>query len=116
MAFPSVSMWHLSIISGHDGSDRITKQRFYLTLILFDSSLKGRVGGTNSCSIKESTTSKEIQVSNQIPPTSIRLPEDLKRWLGHRAVDNGVSLTKEVLSILYTEMKRGSDSEDKKAA
>ncbi|ENC6658513.1 hypothetical protein HQ397_04245 [Aeromonas hydrophila] len=51
-------------------------------------------------------------MSNQVPPTSIRLPEDLKKWLGHRAVDNGVSLTKEVISILYTEMKReGEDAE-----
>ncbi len=42
----------------------------------------------------------------QIPPTSIRIPEDLKRWVGHRAVDNGVSLTKEVLNILYSAMRR----------
>lgn len=55
-------------------------------------------------------------MSNQIPPTSIRLPEDLKRWLGHRAVDNGVSLTKEVISILYTEMKKGGKSEERKVA
>lgn len=41
----------------------------------------------------------------QIPPTSIRIPEDLKRWVGHRAVDNGVSLTKEVLNILYSAMR-----------
>lgn len=59
---------------------------------------------------------KERIVNNQIPPTSIRLPEDLKRWLGHRAVDNGVSLTKEVISILYTEMKKGSESEERKVA
>ena len=53
-------------------------------------------------------------MSNQIPPTSIRLPEDLKKWLGHRAVDNGVSLTKEVISILYSEMKKdgGLDHEN----
>ncbi len=42
----------------------------------------------------------------QIPPTSIMIPEDLKRWVGHRAVDNGVSLTKEVLNILYSAMRR----------
>lgn len=59
---------------------------------------------------------KEHRVSNQIPPTSIRLPEDLKRWLGHRAVDNGVSLTREVISILYTEMKKGNESEDRNMA
>lgn len=53
-------------------------------------------------------------MSNQTPPTSIRLPEDLKKWLGHRAVDNGVSLTKEVISILYSEMKKdgGLDHEN----
>ena len=59
---------------------------------------------------------KERRVSNQIPPTSIRLPEDLKRWLGHRAVDNGVSLTKEVLSILYSEMERESESDERTVA
>ena len=55
-------------------------------------------------------------MSNQVPPTSIRLPEDLKKWLGHRAVDNGVSLTKEVISILYAEMKKDGRSEDQNAA
>lgn len=59
---------------------------------------------------------KEHRVSNQIPPTSIRLPEDLKRWLGHRAVDNGVSLTKEVISILYTEMRKVGESDERKMA
>ncbi|MEH8227313.1 hypothetical protein [Aeromonas veronii] len=52
-------------------------------------------------------------MSKQTPPTSIRLPEDLKKWLGHRAVDNDVSLTKEVLSILYAEMKRDTVAESK---
>ncbi|HHP5355833.1 TPA: hypothetical protein ACSCX2_000079 [Aeromonas veronii] len=52
-------------------------------------------------------------MSKQTPPTSIRLPEDLKKWLGHRAVDNDVSLTKEVLSILYAEMKRDAVAESK---
>ncbi|HHQ4619556.1 hypothetical protein NG896_01105 [Aeromonas veronii] len=52
-------------------------------------------------------------MGNQIPPTSIRLPDDLKKWLGHRAVDNDVSLTKEVLSILYAEMKRDAGAENK---
>ncbi|MFM4714939.1 hypothetical protein ACEUD2_06270 [Aeromonas veronii] len=52
-------------------------------------------------------------MGNQIPPTSIRLPDDLKKWLGHRAVDNDVSLTKEVLSILYAEMKRDARAENK---
>lgn len=52
-------------------------------------------------------------MGNQIPPTSIRLPDDLKKWLGHRAVDNDVSLTKEVLSILYAEMKRDVGAESK---
>lgn len=59
---------------------------------------------------------KERRVSNKIPPTSIRLPEDLKRWLGHRAVDNGVSLTKEVISILYTEMRKVGESDERKMA
>ncbi|MGU5597498.1 hypothetical protein [Aeromonas caviae] len=55
-------------------------------------------------------------MSNQIPPTSIRLPDDLKKWLGHRAVDNGVSLTREVLSILYSEMERESESDERTVA
>lgn len=55
-------------------------------------------------------------MSNQIPPTSIRLPDDLKKWLGHRAVDKGVSLTREVLSILYSEMERESESDERTAA
>ncbi len=55
-------------------------------------------------------------MSNQIPPTSIRLPEDLKRWLGHRAVDNGVSLTREVISILYSEMARESERDERTVA
>ena len=107
---------YLRIISGDNGSYRITNQRFYLTLILFDSSLLLRVDGDRSLCIHASATSKETKVSNQVPPTSIRLPEDLKKWLGHRAVDNGVSLTKEVISILYTEMKKDDESEDRKVA
>ena len=55
-------------------------------------------------------------VSQQVPPTSIRLPEDLKKWLGHRAVDNGVSLTREVISILYTEMKKESEDTEREVA
>jgi len=59
---------------------------------------------------------KGHRVSNQIPPTSIRLPEDLKKWLGHRAVDNGVSLTREVISILYSEMERESERDERTVA
>ena len=55
-------------------------------------------------------------MSNQVPPTSIRLPEDLKKWLGHRAVDNGVSLTREVISILYSEMERESERDERTVA
>lgn len=32
--------------------------------------------------------------------TSIRIPEDIKRWLGHRAVDHGRNFSSEVIGIL----------------
>lgn len=59
---------------------------------------------------------EDLAVSKQMPPTSIRMPTELKRWLGHRAVDNDVSLNQEVLSILYREMARESKEKETKDA
>jgi len=35
--------------------------------------------------------------------TSIRIPEDIKRWLGHRAVDHGRNFSSEVIGILIVQ-------------
>jgi len=36
---------------------------------------------------------------NPRSPTSLRIPEELKKWLKHRAVDNSRSLPEEILAI-----------------
>lgn len=36
----------------------------------------------------------------QIKPVPIRLPEDLKKWLQHEAVDNDCSLNAEIVARL----------------
>lgn len=36
---------------------------------------------------------------NPRSPTSLRIPEELKKWLKHRAVDNNRSLPDEILAI-----------------
>lgn len=36
---------------------------------------------------------------NPRSPTSLRIPDDLKKWLKHRAVDNNRSLPEEILAI-----------------
>jgi len=45
-------------------------------------------------------------VIKKIQPTSIRIPEDLRLWLGHRAVDRRSTISKEVLDILRKEKER----------
>ncbi|MDH1634719.1 hypothetical protein [Aeromonas caviae] len=45
-------------------------------------------------------------MNGNIPPTSIRIPDEIKFWLGHRAVDNKSSMTKEILDILRKEKDR----------
>jgi hypothetical protein len=37
----------------------------------------------------------------QIKPVPIRLPDELKKWLQHEAVDNGCSLNAEVVARLH---------------
>ncbi|MGC0154851.1 Arc family DNA-binding protein [Chromobacterium vaccinii] len=50
----------------------------------------------------------------EIPPTSMRLPEELKLWLQHKAVDNRRTLTSEVIARL--EESRKQEEEFEKAA
>lgn len=38
--------------------------------------------------------------ARQIPPISMRIPDDLKTWLKHQAIDNRRSLNSELLSRL----------------
>ncbi|WP_374424776.1 Arc family DNA-binding protein [Chromobacterium sp.] len=46
------------------------------------------------------------------PPTSMRLPEDLKVWLQHKAVDNRRSLTSEVIARLEASKKQEEKIEE----
>ncbi|WP_428980653.1 Arc family DNA-binding protein [Chromobacterium piscinae] len=53
-------------------------------------------------------------MKRDIPPTSMRIPEELKLWLQHRAVDNRRTLTGEVIARL--EESRKQEEEIAKAA
>jgi len=50
-------------------------------------------------------------VSKPIPPTGIRMPNDIKAWLTRRAAGNERSMNKEVLFILKKEMEKDEKSE-----
>lgn len=52
-------------------------------------------------------------MSKSIPPTGIRMPDDIKSWLAKRAEGNERSMNKEVLFILRKEMERDGQSESK---
>ncbi|WP_323953694.1 Arc family DNA-binding protein [Aeromonas caviae] len=39
-------------------------------------------------------------MSKQSPTTTIRLPEELRYWIGHRAVDNCRSVNSEITMLL----------------
>lgn len=52
-------------------------------------------------------------MKQELPPTSIRLPDSLKSWLKHRAVDNYRSLTSEIIARLEESKKREEESEKK---
>lgn len=41
-----------------------------------------------------------MKKAQQISPTPVRVPPDLKRWLQHEAVDNHRSLNSEILHRL----------------
>lgn len=42
---------------------------------------------------------------HKLPPSPVRLPSDLKKWLQHQAVDAGRSLNKEILVRLEQSRK-----------
>jgi len=46
-----------------------------------------------------------VKDKHQLPPSPVRLPPDLKKWLQHEAVDAGRSLNKEILCRLEKSRK-----------
>lgn len=44
--------------------------------------------------------------------TQVRLPEDLKLWLKHRAVDNRRSLNSEIIVLLEDSRRREQEAHD----
>lgn len=49
-------------------------------------------------------TTKEAK--SQQTPTPIRMPDDLKKWLRHQAVDNSRSLNEEIIQRLQDSRTR----------
>ncbi|MFM5335755.1 Arc family DNA-binding protein [Aeromonas enteropelogenes] len=41
----------------------------------------------------------------KVKNTSLRLPIEIRKWLGHRAIDNGRSINNEVMMIFKEMMK-----------
>ncbi|MFM4929411.1 Arc family DNA-binding protein [Aeromonas dhakensis] len=54
---------------------------------------------------------RKEMVSKPIPPTGIRMPDDIKSWLTKRATGNERSMNKEVLFILRKEMEKDEQEE-----
>jgi len=52
--------------------------------------------------------------ARQIQPTPVRLPDDLKVWIKHKAIDNHRSMNSEIIARLEESRKR--DGDDAKAA
>ncbi|WP_426715587.1 Arc family DNA-binding protein [Chromobacterium violaceum] len=52
---------------------------------------------------------------NQIKPTPVRIEDEMKQWLRHRAVDNRRSLNSEILIRLAESRKREEEQLDKAA-
>lgn len=50
-------------------------------------------------------------VSKPIPPTGIRMPDDIKSWLTKRTTGNERSMNKEVQFILRKEMEKDEQEE-----
>lgn len=42
----------------------------------------------------------------KVKNTSLRLPNEIRKWLGHRAVDNGRSVNSEITMLLKEVMKK----------
>lgn len=49
--------------------------------------------------------------ANQIPPTPVRLPDDLKSWVKRRAEVNHRSVNGEIITILAKERNQDSGQE-----
>ncbi|TNI98326.1 hypothetical protein CF114_10555 [Aeromonas veronii] len=50
---------------------------------------------------------KEIEVeADKVRNTSLRLPNEIRKWLGHRAVENGRSINSEIMMIFKEMMKK----------
>ena len=47
----------------------------------------------------------------QIKNTSLRLPNEIRKWLGHRAVENGRSINSEIMMI-FKEMLKEEELEN----
>lgn len=48
-----------------------------------------------------------MAAKNPRTPTSLRIPEDLKKWLQHRAVDHNRTLPNEILAICQELREKG---------
>lgn len=48
---------------------------------------------------------------DKVRNTSLRLPNEIRKWLGHRAIDNGRSINSEILMI-FKEMMKKEESEN----
>ncbi|TNI33546.1 Arc family DNA-binding protein [Aeromonas veronii] len=46
---------------------------------------------------------------DQIKSTSLRLPNEIRKWLGHRAVENGRSINSEIVMIFKEKIKEEED-------
>ncbi|HHQ4517347.1 Arc family DNA-binding protein [Aeromonas veronii] len=44
--------------------------------------------------------------AGKIKNTSLRLPNEIRKWLGHRAVENGRSINSEIMMIFKEMMKK----------
>ena len=49
----------------------------------------------------------------QIRNTSLRLPNEIRKWLGHRAVESGRSINSEIMMIFKEMMKKELESASK---
>lgn len=50
---------------------------------------------------------------NELTPTTMRLPDDLRKWLKIRAITNNRSLNGEVIEIFEREKQREESKSDK---
>lgn len=55
-----------------------------------------------------------MQVENKQKPLGVRMPDELKQWLKHQAVDNRRSLNAEILVRLEESRRQGEAPEGAK--